>query len=268
MSEFPHIAILIITYNRLATLQRTLEALRERLSYPADKLHIVVSDDSTGGGYIGKIKKLKVLKEWGASVTVLETSERSGWGRHVNQANAYIQDKIKPDYLFFCEDDYLLTKDIDLRVGVALLETKPDIGMLRYRGTAGTHVIFHQFEADITAYIPDYDENAGQSSGKLAYLQLDSGSPTLYLYSHGAHLKRMTKKGGYPAFHEHYLNYPEGLVLGWGEESYAHICKNRMVLPNAPAIAILPNFVSMAFIHIGESFQHSEHDIGRKPPTE
>jgi len=264
MNEFPKIALLVITYKRLEVLQRTLEALRENLHYPADKLHIVVSDDSTGGGYIGKIKKLKVLKGWGATVHVLETPSRSGWGAHVNIAHAHIMAHIDPDYIFFCEDDYVLTEPIDLRVGAALLETRPNIGMLRYRGTAGTHVIYHQFETDISDYVPDYDENAGQSVGKLSYLQLDSGSPTLYLYSHGAHLKRMKPKQGHKAWHEHYLNYPEGLVLGQTEEAAAHIAKDRMKLDGAPALAILPAYIRMVFQHIGESYQGSSDDIGDK----
>ncbi len=261
MKELPVIAVLIITFNRLAILTKTLEALREKLSYPAEKLHIVISDDSTGGGYLTKVKKLKVFKDWGASVTFLETPGRSGWGKHVNIAMNHIQAHIDPDYLFFCEDDYLLTEELDLRIGAALLETRQNIGMLRYRGTAGTHCVYHQFESNISDYVPDYDESAGQSVGRLTYLQLDSGSPTLYLYSHGAHLKRMKRVGDYPSFHEHYLNYPEGLALGVTEESYAHIVKDRMKLPTAPAIAILPRHIQMIWQHIGESFQGSVHDI-------
>lgn len=266
MVEFPKIAVLIVTFNRIATLQRTLEALKERLSYPLDKLHIVISDDSTGGKYLSQIKRLKVLKEWGAaSIDVISTPERSGWGKHVNWAHGWIHKNLpETPYLFFCEDDYVLTETMDLRVGVALLQQRPNIGMLRYRGTAGTHVVLHQFEADISDYLPDYDESAGQVPGKLTYLQLDSGSPTLYLYSHGAHLKRFqSEEIDFPTFHEFYGNYPEGLALGLTEESTAHIVKNRMKEHGAPAIAILPAFIKMVWQHIGASYQHTEHDISK-----
>lgn len=267
MPEFPHIAMHILTFNRLDTLQRTLEALATHLVYPLDKLHIVISDDSTGGKYLSQIKRLKVLKEWGAaSVDIISTPKRSGWGKHANYAMDWIRDGFpSTEYIFFCEDDYVLIEKLDLRVGVALLENRPNIGMLRYRGTAGTHVIYHQFEADIANYIPDFDESAGQSTGKLSYLQLDSGSPTLYLYSHGAHLKRFNPKDGHMAFHDFYSYYPEGLALGITEEHFAHTTKDRMKLPNAPALAILPSFVRMVWQHIGVSYQDSEHDIGVKP---
>lgn len=270
MPEFPHIAMHILTFNRLDTLTRTLEALHEHLIYPDDKLHIVISDDSTGGKYLSQIKRLKVVKDWilqAASVSIVSTNERSGWGRHANFAMDYIRYNVIPEceYIFFCEDDYVLTEKLDLRVGVALLENRPNIGMLRYRGTGGTHCVYHQFEADIANFIPDYDENAGQSTGKLTYLQLDSGSPTLYLYSHGAHLKRFNPKDGHEAYHDFYGYYPEGLALGVTEEHFAHITKDRMKLPNAPAIAILPTNIKMMFQHIGISYQDSEHDIGVKP---
>ena len=132
MSEFPHIAMHILTFNRLDTLQRTLEALHGHLVYPDDKLHIVISDDSTGGKYLSQIKRLKVLKEWGAaSVDVISTPKRSGWGKHANYAMDWIRDAFpQTDYIFFCEDDYVLTEKLDLRIGVALLENRPNIGML------------------------------------------------------------------------------------------------------------------------------------------
>lgn len=268
MPEFPHIAMHILTFNRIDTLQRTLEALATHLVYPLDKLHIVISDDSTGGKYLSQIKRLKVLKEWGAaSVDIISTDKRSGWGRHANYAMDWIRDSFpSTEYIFFCEDDYVLTEELDLRVGVALLENRPNIGMLRYRGTAGTHCVYHQFEADISNFIPEYDESAGQSTGKLTYLQLDSGSPTLYLYSHGAHLKRFNLKDGYSDFHGFYGLYPEGLALGLTEDSMCHITKDRMKLDGAPAIAILPRHTYMIWQHIGISYQDSEHDIGVKPP--
>lgn len=267
MPDFPHIAMHILTFNRLDTLTRTLEALATHLVYPLDKLHIVISDDSTGGKYLSQIKRLKVLKEWGAaSIDIISTPKRSGWGAHANYAMDWIRDGFpQTDYIFFCEDDYVLTEQLDLRIGAALLENRPNIGMLRYRGTAGTHCVYHQFEADIANFIPDFDESAGQSAGKLTYLQLDSGSPTLYLYSHGAHLKRFNPKDGYHDWHGFYHQYPENTKLAFCEEVTCHTVKDLMKTPNAPAIAILPQWIAMRFQHIGISYQDSEHDIGVKP---
>jgi hypothetical protein len=116
-------------------------------------------------------------------------------------------------------------------------------------------VVYHQFESDISDYCPDYQDGVGLP-GKLTYLQLDSGSHALYLYSNGPHLKHIR-------FHAVYGMYPEGKRLGETEEAYAHTVKDRMKLPDAPAIAITPAFIPMLWDHIGVSFQHSEADKGR-----
>lgn len=257
--DFPEIAILVITYNRYDSLKATLDALQANVIYPADKLHIIVSDDSTGGNYLTHLRKVKAYKEWGKGMKAIEMPERSGWGKHVNFALTHIyQNMPNVQYVFQIEDDYILTRQLDLQVGVALLENKPDIGMLRYRGTAGMHAIFHQFEADISNYLPDYDESSGQIQGRLCYLQMDSGSQSLWIYSNGAHLKRLRGENN---FHEFYGQYPEGLKLGDTEEMYAHIVKDKMTQANAPAITILPEFVTMKFQHIGHTWKGSEHDI-------
>jgi hypothetical protein len=191
-------------------------------------------------------------------IEFISTPERGGWGKNANFGLSYIADEL-PDvkYIFQAEDDYLLTRELDLKAGVALLETMPHIGMLRYRGTSGDRVLMHQFTADIRALYGNFLESAGASAGFIAYQQFDSASPTAYIYSNGPHLKR----AGVFGFHAFYGMYPEGLKLGITEESYAHHVKDLMKKPNAPGIAILPEFIPMWFDHIGESWQGSEHDI-------
>jgi glycosyltransferase involved in cell wall biosynthesis len=246
-SRFPEVTVLICTYNRPDEIQVTVEALRSDLLYPRDKLHWLVADDSSPKGYLTKLKKSPAFDGLNAQFVV--TDKNSGWGANVNNGLHAVQ----TPYVFFLEDDYVLSKSLDLRVGIALLETKPDIGMLRYRGTAGAHTIFHQFEANVAAWLPDYQDGVGLP-GKLTYLQLDSGSPTLNLYSHGPHLKRN------PGFHAFYGLYPEGLKLGETVEAYAHTVKDGMKQPGAPALVILPKWVAMAFDHIGKSWKDSEWD--------
>lgn len=255
--DFPEIAVLIITYARPNEIRITMDALTTFLQYPKEKLHIIVSDDSTGGRYLADIRRNKSYKEWGKTFTTIQTPERSGWGKHVNFALNYIRENLpQVEYVFQIEDDYMLTTTTDLQVGVALLETKPYVGMLRYRATAGMHTIFHQFEADISEYLPDFDESSGQIQGKLCYLQLDSGSHSAYLYSNGPHLKRLS-------WHsiEQYGLYPEGLPLGETEQSYAMWVKDKMKVDGAYGIVILPAYVTMKFAHIGHSWKGSEHDI-------
>ena len=257
MANLPEIALLIITFNRAEELRKTIDALQEHLQYPDDKLHVVISDDSSPSNYLSPLKRTKSLKTWGVNgVNFRTTDERSGWGKHVNGALDYIKATYPSvDYVFQIEDDYVLTQDLNLRLGVALLETRPNIGMLRYRGTAGMHYIYHQFESNISAY--------NLSEDNLTYLQLDNASHSLYVYSNGPHLKRIrSHQDNHPDFHQHYGKYPEGRVLGHTEESFANMVKDGMKLGNAPAIAILPDWINMRFSHIGATWQGSEDDIG------
>lgn len=242
---WPDVTVLICTYNRPNEIVRTIEALRANLSYAGD-LKWLICDDSSPDGYVTKLKKLKLFKE--SRAEFVSTAENSGWAANVNNGLAHVT----TPYIFFLEDDKELHAPLDLSVGVALMETKPDIGMVRYKGTAGDHVVFHQFEANIGKWLPEFRHGYGVP-GNLTYLQLDSGSPSLWLYSNGMHLK-------HHRFHEFYGDYPTGLKLGETEERYAHVVKNGMKQPGAPAITILPEFVADQTEDFGKSYQHTEAD--------
>lgn len=251
MKKLPEITILVCTYDRQEDITRTVEALQDLVYYPRDLIQLIIADDSSPKGVIATLKRRKAFKFWNTAFVV--TAQNSGWGANVNNAQA----KVKTKYTFFIEDDYVLTTPLDLEVGVALMEEKRNIGMLRYRGTAGDKgIIYHQREADISQWCPDYQDGVGLP-GRLTWLALGGGSPSLYLYSHGAHLKRGT-------FHNFYGPYPEGKKLGATEESYAHTVKDKMRAdPNhAPIIAILPKWIPQQFDHIGQSRQLTALDKG------
>jgi glycosyltransferase involved in cell wall biosynthesis len=244
--DWPEITILLCTFERQDELQRTIDALREHLTYPADRLKWIICDDSSPSNFAGRLAKRAAYHD--LNIKVVKTDKNSGWGVNVNNGLAHVE----TDLTFFIEDDYVLTQPLDLRIGVALLMEKPFIGMLRYRGTAGEHIVLHQMEAHIENWLPEYRDGIGLL-GRLQYCLLDSGSPALCIYSHGAHLKRQ-------AFHEFYGLYPEGLRLGATEEAYAHNVKNKMKEPNSPPIAILPGWIINYFDHIGQSRQYTELD--------
>lgn len=249
MTDFPDVTILICTYNRYDLIKRTMTALSEKLIYPREHLRVVVADDSSPGAYLSRLKRLSLFRDF--NTEFVTTPVNSGWGANVNNG---LRACTTP-YVFFIEDDYELMKDLDLRVGVALLETKTHLGMVRYRGTAGMHYVFHQFEASVGDYLPGWREAYGLPE-KLTYLHIDGNNPSLYIYSHGAHLKR------HPQFHDFYGYYPEGLRLGETEETYAHTVRDKIrTFPNsAPGIVILPEWLPMQFDHIGTSYQHTELD--------
>ena len=253
----PPVTILICTYNRLREIERTVSALREYMSYSGE-LRWMIADDSSPGNYRQKLLSSPVIKSVldlrslePIKPHVITTPYNMGWGGNVNNGLA----QTDTEFVFFIEDDYELTRPLDLDIGITLLLTQPHIGMLRYRATAGEHIVFHQMETNISAYFPNYQDAQGLP-GKLCYFLLDGGSPSLYIYSHGAHLKRRS-------FHEFYGRYPEGLRLGATEEAFCHQVKDGMKRPGAPAIAILPEWVHMHWNHFGESYQHTALDKGQ-----
>ncbi len=256
MTTLPEIAIQICTYDRYSELCDTIKALQELVDYPQSKVKLYISDDSSPDEYFNRLKRLKIFKFW--ETFFISTAENSGWGANVNNGLS----QITQPYIFFIEDDYILKKPLDLRVGVALLEKKPNIGMVRYRGSAGSNLVYHQMEVDLSDYQADsafdgmpWSQSIEGLPWKLTYLQIGGGSPDLYLYSHGAHLKRRS-------FHEFYGMYPEGMKLGHTEEAFAHTVKDRMRADpdRAPGIAILPEWIPMWFDHIGVSYQLTEKD--------
>jgi glycosyltransferase involved in cell wall biosynthesis len=251
-NDCPFVDLILITYDREREITRTIEALERNLIYPRDRLRYLIADDYSPGGYKERLKHNEVIRGL-EHVEFVPAASNLGWGGNANRALSWSD----APFVFQIEDDYVLTKRLDLLAAVATMVIKPEIGMLRFRGVAGDHVILHLMEADISPIIPGYCEGVGLP-GKLTYMLLDSGSPALYLYSHGAHLKRAN-------FHAFYGYYPEGLKLGATEESYAHIVKDKMRSdPFSPVIAIQPDWIAMHFDHIGVSYQHSALDLERR----
>lgn len=246
MAELPELTVLVCTYERPAELLQTVEAHKQFLQYPENKLRWLICDDHTSKGYT-KITSSKLLKSLGAKI--VRTEKNGGWGINVNNGLS----NADTDFVYFTEDDYVPTTPIPLDVATAVMLTKTDLGMIRFRGTAGSHIVYHGFETDIRDYLPDYQSGTGAVPGKITYLQLDSGSPDLYLYSNGPHLKHRR-------FHDFYGLYPTGIKLGQTEEFYAHTVKDKMKEGGAPAIAILPEWVNMRYDHIGQSYQHTAED--------
>lgn len=244
MTNWPDVTIGVITFNRPGDIVRTIDALEANIHY-SGKLRWLIADDSTpDSDYLPFLKRtFKRLKP-----KVITTVTNGGWGVNANNLLA----NVTTDYLLQLEDDKELHTPLDLDVQIALMEVHADIGMVRIKGTAGDHVVMHQFEADISEWLPDFRHGYG-SQGKLTYLQLDSGSPSLWLYSNGMHVKRRR-------FHEFYGLYPTGLNLGETETTYASIVKASMKQPDAPAIVVLPEWVVEQTEDFGQSFKGSEFD--------
>lgn len=234
----PRVAIQICTYSRPKEIRLCINALRRHLKY--DDLFWLVCDDSTGGSY------LRDLKDEFPFLTCLSTPDRSGWGINVNEGLRYIYTILGIDYVYFTEDDYILSREIDLTSGLHLL-TNSGVGLLRYDGLAG-----HRLDLTLEEF-PYSGHREGLGWDKITYLRLLRSSQNLNIYSNRPHLKHRR-------FHDHYGLYPEGLTLGMTETSFAHIVRDRMTEDGAPQIAALPEFILRYYDDIGVSFQLTPQD--------
>lgn len=244
MVNWPDVTVGVITYNRPGEIVRTIDALEEKINYSGKLRWLIADDSSPNSDYVPFLKRtFKRLKP-----KIITTEQNGGWGVNANNLLAHAE----TNYLFQLEDDKELHAPLDLNIGIALLESHQDVGLVRYKGTAGDHVVLHQFEADISRWLPDFRHGRGLL-GHLTYLQLDSGSPSVWLYSNGMHLKHRR-------FHAFYGDYPVGLKLGATEEKFAHIVKEGMKQPGAPAITILPEWVADQTEDFGQSWKGTEAD--------
>lgn len=246
MRNWPKVMVGVITYNRKDELTRTVTNLRSRLVYPEDKIELVVSDDCSPDGYGQYISN-------NLHCSFISTAVRGGFGANANNLLHHFEQS-NAEYLLFIEDDKFVDRSVDLTIGVALLESTPGIGMLRYKSPAGTTVVLHLLETDIREWLPDYRSGLGQV-GVLTYCLLGCSSPSLYIYSNGMHLKRRS-------FHQFYGYYPEGRKLGVTEEAMCHMVKDGMFEPGAPAIAVLPDWLIEHTEDFGSSYQGRGEDIG------
>lgn len=226
--NWPPVGVIIVTYNRLVEVRRTIKALQKHLHYDGSLMwHL--ADDQSPGSYIQHVRSYFPELHFSASIT-----PRKGWGVNVNTA----LQGCKTTYAFLCEDDYVAKRDIDLTLGVALLETKHDVGLVRYDGLEG-HLLDLKLRTTKT------------SIGDVAYIIIEKSSPHLNVYSNRPHLK-------HERFHRFYGWYPEGRALGATEEAFAHQVKDNIT--DGPKLVALADGFVRAFEHVGQSWKGSRHD--------
>lgn len=257
MDDWPLVYILLVTYDRPSEILRTISALDSHLLYPRDRLRWHLSDDHSpdvdldalGDGhghepYVHYVQRRAPNRYWSATQT-----DRKGWGANVNKGLDHCLSHA--DHVFLIEDDYVAIRDVDLRAGVALLDSVDDnhkplmapprqpIGLVRYDGIAA-HWLHLQLREATTRL------------GPIHYLKIDRNSPFLNVYSNRPHLLHRR-------FREAHGRYPEGLRLGETESTYAHRVKEKV---DGPWLVTLWDGVILAFSHEGKSRQHTDLDIG------
>ncbi|HJX58094.1 MAG TPA: glycosyltransferase, partial [Thiobacillus sp.] len=98
MTAWPEVTLLLCTFERQDELQRTIDALREHLTYPADRLHWIICDDSSPSNFAGRLARKAAYRD--LAIQVVKTEQNSGWGVNVNNGLAHVG----TDLTFFIED--------------------------------------------------------------------------------------------------------------------------------------------------------------------
>lgn len=198
MTDWPLVAILLITYKRTELAVRAIRGVQRFLDYPNVAWH--VADD---GSRQEHIKAIMDTIEVGAGFT---NAERHGVGRSMNLGmDACLA---KANYILWLEDDWELTAPFDLRPCVQLMKEREDIGMVRL------------------GYISPGIRGELISGADRLWWMLDKG-PT-YTFTGHASLRHRR-------FCETYGHYAEGLAPGETELHYCGTFNNKpgstMVVP-------------------------------------
>jgi len=274
MDTWPTVTIVICTYNRPSEFIQTFDALVENLQYPNLRWHI--ADDGTPGG-VGEFIALiadhyhadVIEDEQGRWVVTSKVSysstDREGWGVNVNKALTQVGQMGIGDFVYFTEDDYVLKKPLDLRPYVAILETYPQVGMVRFGISGHDGIRARLRELDVSSSLPGYSEQVGQGStapGKVNAWELELGHQAdwgqfgFFRYSNRPHLKHRR-------FHEAYGPYQEGKMLAETEQAFNHTIEAvyRNSGGASPAIIVPCAWTYWYYDHIGVSRQGTEEDV-------
>lgn len=257
--DWPLVYILLVAYDRVDEIQQTIRALLSHVLYPRDRLRWHLADDHSppvdldtiGQGHGNEPYGHYIRRQFPSLTWSATQTDRKGWGANVNKGMDHCFSHT--DYTFLIEDDYIALRDVDLRSGVALLESTKDrhkpeaawprrpIAAVRYDGIAAHWLHLQLREADTRI-------------GSIHYLAIDHGSPFLNMYSNRPHLQHRRLR-------DVYGRYSEGLRLGETESTYAQRIKDKL---SGPWIVTLQDGIPKAFDHVGRSRQGSAEDLGDK----
>lgn len=202
MTDWPTLAINIVTYQRIETLRTTLARLHNHLWYEGEKRYFVADDGSDDG------TQAMLLEEW-PDVTLIQ-SNRNGLGANTNaglRASLGVA-----DYVLQLQDDMHLLVTLDMHPHIERLRDDPTCGFIRLWGVGG-----HRYK--------------GSLEGN--YWRVHWDSDDLYIPSDRPHVKHRR-------FHEHFGMYPEGLATAHTEEAFCHQCKNRAGLDGKQLDVFVP----------------------------
>lgn len=250
---YPELSIGIITYNRRDQFLTVLKSILENALYPEYRLHFVLSSD--GGEAHEYIEEGKALVGDDSRVTLLR-NDRLGMGGNWNRMIAAAH--TRANFVLCCQDDWLFTEPVDLRVAVRFLQYNQKYGMVRYHKLSGheglvavvkqwdTRGVFRNFVDSPYEYLP----------ALMTFLELlppFDNSNTYSPYSGGVHLRTVN-------FTNAYGEYPEGARFSHSELAHFEKVNGglRANLNVMPRIALFPHYVQSRFHDIGQSFRDTD----------
>ena len=127
-SRFPVVSILIATFNEKFVISKTLGAVAT-LSYPKEKLKVIVADDSTDETVEIIHREVERLRDSGIDATISRREKRLGFKSGALNAAARV---VKGEYVLLLDADSIVTPEVLTR-GLAAFEENPNLGFVSFR---------------------------------------------------------------------------------------------------------------------------------------
>lgn len=164
------IAVILYTYERMAHAERTLAALFAHLK-TRQNLWLHIADDGSAPEYREHLWEL--AGHYCGDRRSITNSERRGYGGSYNAASWQVHQLPDVAAMLQLEDDWSLSRDLDLDPLVDVLETEPRIGCIRLGYIGYSHPLRAEFVWTREQH----------------FLLLDSLSPSQYVFSGGPRLE-------------------------------------------------------------------------------
>jgi len=190
--EGPVVSVVLISYNRVQYLRRSLEAFRDCCTYP--NLEFILSDD-------GSTPEQQALMRRLPFDTFVMATKNEGMGANQNKGIR----AARGQFIFHLQDDFVCQKRCDfIQESLEVFHEVPEIGYIRY-GDVSHLKCYKPLTTSSGLRVRSFD------------WQQDDPEFGIYVYSDRPHLKRRE-------FHETMGWYAEGLPVGQTEDEFCRRC--------------------------------------------
>jgi glycosyltransferase involved in cell wall biosynthesis len=223
---WPTVTVLVVTYNRPEIVRRVIQRYELYLQY-AGKLVWRLADDGSPAGYVADLQKEFARLNLQATVT-----PRGGFGANLN--NGLKAAFKESPFVFLTEDDWATWDYLSVTKAVWLLESIPEIGLVRYDEIG----VDERLDAAVLKHPHD-----GMRETWARYFVIDKASR--YIYP-GGHPNLVHKR-----YYDAYGFYKEGGEIASVERHFS-----PLLTKPGPEIAVMAEYTGVPkFRHIGETWK-------------